>query len=227
MARISAFIVPTCIVGFILITIGVIPEYNIDNLFPILGNGVDSIINGSTVSLHIFSPLLLIFFMIPYFKRRNLKRVGYLSITISGLIIFWSTLSFLLIYPYEMAVDKKMPIYQMARLIEIGNYIQRVESVFVLIFSLSSILYMGALFTFITHIIAKTLDLDRHQPIILPTAVIIYCMTFFKKGLPFHIQGSQIANILWILALLLPLIVLIIGSIKKADSEKEGRQDYE
>ncbi|AEY65776.1 GerAB/ArcD/ProY family transporter [Clostridium sp. BNL1100] len=226
-ARISAFIVPICVIGFILITIGVIPEYSTDNLFPILGKGIDSVINGSTVSLHIFSPLLLIFFMIPFFKRRNLNRVGYLSITISGLIMFWSTLSFLLTYPYEMAVDKKIPIYQMARLIEIGDYIQRVESVFVLVFSLSSILYMGALFTFIIHIIAKTLDLDRHQPIILPTAVIIYTMTFYKKGLPFHLPGNQMTNILWILALLLPIIVLIISSIKKVDSENEGGQDYE
>ncbi len=226
-ARISAFIVPICIIGFILITIGVIPEYNIDNIFPILGKGVDSIINGSSVSLHLVAPMLLIFFLIPYFKRRNLNRVGYLSITISGLIMFWSTLAFLLTYPYETAVDKKIPLYQMARLIEFGNYIQRVESVFVLVFSLSSILFMGALFTFITHIIAKTLDLDRHQPIVLPTAIIIYSMTFVKKGLPFHLPGSQITNILWILALLLPIIVLIIGSIKKVGSENEGGQDYD
>lgn len=226
-ARISAFIVPICILGFILITIGVIPEYHIDNLFPILGKGVSSIISGSTVSLHIFSPLLLIFFLIPFFKRRNLKRVGYLSITISGLILFWSTLSFLLTYPYEMAAGKKIPIFQMARLIEVGNYIQRVESVFVLVFSLASILYMGALFSFIIHIIAKTLDLDRHQPIILPTAVILYTMTFYKRGLPFHIPGNQMANILWILAFLLPIIVLIIGSVKKVTSENEGGQDCE
>ena len=226
-ARISAFIVPICIIGFILMTIGVIPEYNTENLFPILGKGIDSIINGSTVSLHLFSPLLLIFFLIPYFKKRNLNRVGYLSITISGLILFWSVLAFLLTYPYETAVDKKIPLYQMARLIEFGNYIQRVESVFVLVFSLSSILFMGALFTFITHIIAKTLDLDRHQPIVIPTAVIIFSVTFIKKGLPFHLPDSQMANILWILALLLPIIVLIIGSIKKVDCENEGGQDCE
>lgn len=226
-ARISAFIVPVCIIGFLLITIGVIPEFNTDNLFPILGKGVDSIINGSTLSLRVFSPLLLVFFMIPFFKRRNLKRVGYLSITISGIVTLWSTLAFFLTFPYEMAVDKKIPVYQMARLIEFGNYIQRVESVFVLVFSLSSILYMGALFAFITYIIAKTLDLERYRPIILPTAVIIYCLTFIIKRFSLNLLVSQLTNILWILALLLPIIVLIIGSIKKAGSENEGGKDYE
>lgn len=221
-ARISAFIVPACIAGFILITIGVIPDFNTDNLYPLFGNGVASIINGSTFSLCVFSPLMVIFFMVPFFRGRYINRVSYLSVAISGMLLLWSTLAFLLTFPYDMAVDKKIPVFQMARLIEIGNYVQRVESIFVLVFSLSSILYMGTLFAFITHIIAKALDLDRPQPIILPTAVIIYCLALIKKRFLLNLLGSEIINLMWLAGLLLPLIVLIIGSIKKIGSENEG-----
>ncbi|HEX2926506.1 MAG TPA: GerAB/ArcD/ProY family transporter [Ruminiclostridium sp.] len=226
-ARISAFIVPICITGFILITIGVFPKFNTDNLFPIYGNGINSIINGSAQSLWVFSPLLIFFFMVPFFKNRNINRVGYLSILLSGLVLIWSTLSFLLTFPYDMAVEKKVPVFQMARLIEVGNYIQRVESIFVLVFSLSTILYIGALFAFITHIIAKTLDLDRPQPIIMPTAVIIYCLALIRKRFLLNLLGSEIINFLWLFGLLLPLIVLITGSIKKVGSENEGGKEYE
>lgn len=226
-ARINAFIVPAVIVGFILITIGVIPEFNTDNLFPVFGEGIDSILRGSTFSLSVFSPILLLFFMVPFFKLKYLGRIGYYSIVISGLLLFWSTLSYILTFPYDMALDKKIPVFQMARLIKFGNYIQRVESVFVLVFSLSAILYMGVLFAFSAHILAKTLNLVRPQPIVLPLAVIVYSLAFLSKRYDIENMNKDIINIVWLTGLALPLIILIIGSVKNVGSKREGGRAHD
>lgn len=214
-ARINAFLVPLIIIGFILITIGVIPSFEINNLFPVLGEGYVSIAEGSIIKLSVFSSFLILFFMVPFFKKQYLKRVGYSSIIISGLLLIWSTLSFILVFPYEIAADKKIPIYQMARHIEFGNYIQRIESVFVLICSVCALLFLCVLFTFIIYIFSKTLDLKRSKPMILPMAIIVFSLASLSKRMNIELLGISMLDLIWLIGMVLPLLIIIIGAAKK------------
>lgn len=224
-ARINAFLVPIIIASFILITIGVLPAFKIDNLFPLFGEGYVSIVKGSIIKLSVYSSMLILFFMVPFFKKKYLKRVGYSFITISGLLLFWSTLSFTLIFPYERAVDKKIPIYQMARHIEFGEVIQRIESVFILICSLSALLFICVMFTFIIYIISKTLDLKRSKPMILPIAIIVYSLALLSKRMNIELIGSSVLDLIWLTGLVLPLIIIMLGSTKKVGLK--DRRDME
>lgn len=221
-ARISAFLVPLVIIGFILITLGVIPEFKINNLFPILGEGYASIAKGSILKLSVFSSLIILFLMVPFFKKRYLKRVGYGAIIISGLLLIWSTLSFILVFPYEMAVDKKIPIFQMARHIEFGNYVQRIESVFVLICSISAIMFLCVIFTFIIYIVAKTLDLKRSRPVILPMAIIVFSLALFSKKMNIELLGNSTINMILLTGMAIPLLIIILGAIKSVGVKDEG-----
>lgn len=221
-ARISAFLVPIIVALFILITIGVIPEFKINNLFPILGRGMLSISKGSLIKLSTFASFLILFLMVPFFKKQHLKKVGFSYIFISGLLLLWSTLSFILLFPYEMAIDKKIPIFQMARHINFGNYIQRIESISVLISSICAFVFLGAMFDFTIYVFAKSLDLKHSKPIILPMAIIILSLAVLSKRMKYDFLGNSMINITWLLGMVLPLILIIIGAIKKVGIKGEG-----
>ena len=219
--RINAILLPVVIIGFILITIGVIPQLEINNLFPILGEGYMSVAKGSLYKLSAYSSLIILFFMVPFIKKRYLKRVGFVSIMVSGLLLLWSTLSFLLLYPYQIAVDSKIPVFQMAKHIEVGNTFQRIESIFVLISSISALLYLGVIFTFLIFIIKKTLNLKKSRPLVLPMAVICLTVSDQLQGMNIDFVNSKAANLIWLFGLVLPLIVVIIGAGKKVGSKFE------
>ena len=221
-ARINSFLVPVVIIGFILITLGVIPDFDINNMFPLLGEGYASIARGSILKLSVFSSLIILFLMVPFFKKQYLKRVGYRSIIISGLLLLWSTLSFILVFPYEMAVDKKIPIFQMARHIEFGSYVQRIESVFVLICSISALLFLCVIFTFIIYIFTKTLDLKQSRPVILPMAIIVFCLALISKRINIELIGNSIINLIWLIGLVLPLLIIIMGAAKRIGDRDQG-----
>jgi spore germination protein (amino acid permease) len=213
--RINAFLLPVVIAGFLLITAGVIPQMDINNIFPVMGEGYGSIAMGSLYKLSAYSSIIILFFMIPFFKKKYIKRVGYMSILISGFLLLWATLSFLLLYPYQIAVDNKIPVFQMAKHIEFGSFLQRIESVFVLICSISSLLYLGVVFTFILHIMQKTLGLKKSKPIILPMAVISLTVSDILKRMDADMVNSKAANMIWLTGLVLPLIIIIFGACKK------------
>ncbi len=225
--RINAFLLPIVIVGFLLITVGAIPRFDINNLFPIMGDGYMSIAKGSVYKLSVYSSIIILFFMVPFFKKRYIKRVGYMTILISGLLLLWSTLSFLLVYPYQIAVDNKIPIFQMAKQIEFGNIIQRIESIFVLISSISTLLYLGVIFTFMLYILEKTLNLKKSKPLILPMAVIVFTTADGLKRMNIDIVNSKTANLVWLLGLIIPLIIAVFGAGKKVGRTQPegGRED--
>lgn len=225
--RINSFLVPVIIAGFILITIGVMPKFDFNNLFPVLGNGFTPLARGSLLKSSVFSSFLIFFFMVPFFKEKYVKRVGFLSIIISGALLLWATLSFLLVFPYQIAVDKNIPIFQMARHIEIANASQRLESVSVLICSITSLLYLGILFTFLIHILQKTLTLKRSHPLILPMAIIVFSLTTILKKTNVDMADTGVVNYFWLAGLLLPLAILIPGAVKKVGRKEEGGKDHE
>jgi spore germination protein (amino acid permease) len=221
-ARINSFLVPIVIIGFILITLGVVPEFKVNNLFPVLGAGYTSIVKGSILRLSTFASFIILFLMVPFFKKKYLKRVGYSHIMISGLLLVWATLSFILVFPYEVAVNKKIPIYQMAKHIEFGNYIQRIESVYVLICSISVLLFLCVIFTFIIHVLAKTFELKRSRPIILPMAIIVFSLALLSKRTNIELLSNNLLTLISLFGMLLPLLIIIIGATKKVGVEDKG-----
>ncbi len=227
-ARISAFLLPLIVAGFLIITLGVIPKYHIDNLFPIFGQGYWSIAMGSLYKLSAYSPLIILFLMVPFFSKQHLKKVGYMSILMAGLLLIWSTLSFLLLYPYQIAVDNRIPIFQMAKHIEFGNVQQRVESIFVLVCSISSLLYLGVIFAFLIFIMQKTLSLKKSKPLVLPVAILAFTAADGIKRMNLDIINSFVGKFIWLFGLVLPLIIIILGAAKKVGRKQEGgRTDNE
>lgn len=179
------------------------------------------------MKLSIFSSFLILFLMVPFFKKRYLKRVGFSTIIISGLLLIWSTLSFILVFPYETAVDKKIPIFQMARHIEFGNYLQRIESIFVLICSICGLMFLCVIFTFIIYVFAKTFDLNRSRPMILPMAIIAFSIVLLLKRLNIELLGNSMVNLIWLTGMVLPLLIIIIGAIKKVGIKDKGGMENE
>lgn len=221
-ARLSSILVPVVIAGFILITLGVIPEFEVNNLFPVLGEGVYSVLKGSIMKLSVFASFIILFLMVPFFKKRYLKKVGYSYVLISGVFLIWMTLSFLMVFPYQVAVDKKIPVYQMARYIEFGNYIQRIESIFVLICSICVLMFLCVIFTFAVYVFAKTLDLRHYKPVIMPMAIIVYSLGIFTKKMNFEVLDNNIFSLIWLFGMVLPLVIIIIGAVKKVGAENEN-----
>jgi len=221
-ARINSFLVPVVIIGFILITIGVIPAFNINNLFPILGEGYASIAKGSISMLSAFASFIILFLMVPFFKKKYLKRVGFSYIIVSGLLLVWATLSFILVFPYEVAVDKKIPIYQMARHIEFGNYVQRIESIFVFICSICVLLFLCVVFTFVIYVFTKTFDLKKSRPLILPMAIIVFSLALLSKRTNIELLSNNSLTLIWLTGMILPLLLIIIGAAKKVGLKDKG-----
>ena len=216
--RYNAIIVPVITVGFIAILIGVIPQIDLTNLFPLLGNGPYSIFGKGFFRVSVFAELVILFLMPPFLGNyKNVKRVGYIAIGLSSAFFIAGSMMYILTFPYPSNLESFLPIYQMARLINLGRFFQRIEAVFVFIWAMAAFIYLAATFYFMVYAIAKTSGLKYMRPLIFPFAVIVYSAAFIPQNLitVINFKTHFFNKTAWLVTFVFTGLIMAIANLRK------------
>lgn len=225
--RFHAIAVPCIAVGFIFILIMVLPSCDFTNLLPILGNGISDVTFKSSRTVAAFSELLLLFLIVPFIKtNKNLKKAGYTALGISALFFASSALLYIASTGYPTGKEVFLPIYQMSRLINFGRFFQRVEPLFLIIWSLAALLYLSTVFFFILYVFKKTFRLEYQKPLIIPFAVLIFTLSLVPQNLvaAIKLERSFFRGYSWIITFVFPILLLIIARLLRKGVKKEVKE---
>ena len=225
-SRMHLITVPIIIIGFIIIMLGVSQNFEFTNLLPFWGNGVSAIFGWGTFKLSIYADVILIFFLSPYIihTHKDFKFIGFVSIGISAAFMLLSVIMFLGALPYPAAIENLLPIYQLGRIISYGRLFQRIESLFIVIWVISALLYLSSAFYFLVNTFKKTFKLSYHQPTVLAFAIIVFNLSLLPQSLMAadEMRKNFFDNLGLILTFVLAVILLIMARIfkKKAKGGK-------
>jgi spore germination protein (amino acid permease) len=217
--RFSAVAVPILGAGFLFIIVMVAPYYDPTHLFPVLGNGLYGIFGKGFFKLSVYSPLVYLLLIPPFLKdQKSFRRIGLTALGVSGLLLLVSSLSYSLVYSYPTSLENFLPVFQLARLINYGRFFQRLESVFVISFAMSAMLYLGAILFFTVQVFKKTFRLEYHRPLILPFAVILFGLAFLPSNLmtAVDLQTKTYMTFAWGITFVLPIILLLLARLRTA-----------
>jgi spore germination protein (amino acid permease) len=220
--RFSAIIVPMIIIGFFTITLAITPYFEVYNLLPILGKGVNEIFGRGVFKISIFSAISILYLIYPYIRtHKNFNSIGYTSLGLISIFFLWATLSYSLVFPYPAAIEKFLPVYEQARLINYGRFFQRIESMFVFIWAASALLYLSGVFFLILNVFKKTFKLEYYHPLILPFAIILFTLSLWPPNLVTSVtlETNVFRNYAWIITIFIPILLLVIANLKKRRSK--------
>jgi len=179
LAKLHRIFLPLAAGIFLLFFIFLLPKLHTNNLFPFFGNGAKKIFINGLSSLDIFVDLLVLNILLPRCKRvSDVKNAGFFAILVSGLFATLICLLYTLAFPYPMSQNFLYPVYQMARLIKLGEFFQRMEAFFEFIWSLSILLYTAFYLKIICLVIAEAFDLKYDKPLLIPVFSIITYLSF-------------------------------------------------
>ena len=216
--RFQAILVPVSIAAYIIFLFLLMPDYDINNIFPILGNGgYDIFVRGFTV-LSEYAEILFLFLIIPFIGgNKNFKAVGYTSLILSSFFLVSLPLAFLLTIPYPAAMESTLPAFDLGRIINYGRFFQRVEAVFIITWGTMGYMYLSTGFFFLIYVFRKTLGLEYHKPLILPFAVITFSTGMLPKSLmaTIDIILKYYRYYYGIVAFAIPILLLIIAGLRK------------
>lgn len=216
-ARLHALIIPICAAIMGMFFLLVLPNCRIDNLFPIMGRGVYSIFVRGFNGISIFSDIIIMNLLLPMAEtRKTAVESGFSAILWGGIFAVIITLIYAMAYPYPISKDFIMPVYQLMRLVKVGEFFQRVESIFEFVWSISTMLYISLHICVICMVFRKSFDLKHYKPVIAPVTIIISAAAFMPASIELLLKSDKIIRtVIYPFAFLLPIILAGTYNLRK------------
>lgn len=215
-ARVSAMFYYIGVVAFTLILGFAYPYYNIHSLLPIGGYGVTKSIVTGLLRASAYDEIVFLAFVVNAIHGVKIyKKIGILSLIMSGFFISLSIMCSIMAFDYTQGSENVTNLFQLARIIYFNRFFQRIEPVFIFIWVMGSFICIGAAFYISLSIFCKAFKVEGHRPLILPFSFLAFMVALLPKNLS---ESTQI-NVAFIrqysvfIVYLIPVLVFLIALI--------------
>ncbi len=198
-------------------------SFNFNMLNPIGGHGLDTtLIYGISRSSAYNEFILLAFAVNALGGHRDFRKAALTGILLSGAVFSISLICYLTIYGYTSGSENISGIFELSRSIYFDRYIQRLESIFLFIWVISSVLTTTASFYMSILLYCKAFRIKDHKPALLPFSILVYIVAL----LPESVQEVTQKNITFLrqyslyIMYLIPVAVLLLAFITRKKGGK-------
>jgi len=225
MARFSKLIFYAMLFGFFIVLILGQQNYSIHRLFPILGYGLDKTIYHGIIRSSAYGEVIILgVFSASLQGNKYIKKAGYISIILSSFFISIGLLAFNLTFPYYIATEVTSPMYEMATLIDYGEFLQRIEPIFLFIWSIGSLLSVSVVFYSFVSIYCKMFRIQDTKPVILSASIIVFTLAITKESIS-DVTFRNVQNLRdygGLFFYIPPIISLISAKLRKKRGTKDA-----
>ncbi|OPJ55736.1 GerAB/ArcD/ProY family transporter [Clostridium oryzae] len=203
------------ITALIIILLLAIPYYDIDYIKPYFGYGFTKTLSLGFLRSSAYEEVTLLLMINRSLHNSDYKKIGIVSLILSGIIFSISLLCYLMAYGYDMGRENFSGIFQLSRIIYYNRYIQRVESIFLFAWVISSLLTVSTAFYTSVRVYCQSFEISDHKPILAPFAMIMYALTLQPKNVSelMDINLLVVRQYSMLLTFVFPILVLLIAVI--------------
>lgn len=217
-ARMVQFLLPLFVFTLVVLLGLAVPDMELGKLQPFLEGGILPVIWGSVVPASWYGEIVVLVILLPMVnKPQEVKRKGALTLLAAAFFLTADTLITLTIFGPCLTGDLLFPFWYLAKFIEFGNYLQRMESLIVLLWVVGIVIKVDVLYYLICFTTAQVLNLKGYKPVAYPAALVqIFGATFLFRNTP---ELSKFLSQNWppfglLFEVGLPLILLTVAVIR-------------
>ncbi|HEY9062522.1 MAG TPA: GerAB/ArcD/ProY family transporter [Pseudobacteroides sp.] len=214
-AKLSAY---ALLLGLILVLILAAQNYNLGRMFPLFGYGIGkTMLNGFKRSSLFGEVIILAVIARSLQGTKHIKKAGYISIVISGILISATLFCFTITFPYYTGQEITSPMYELTALINYGVFIQRLDPIFLFAWCISSFIAITTLWYISLSTYCKAFKMQDMKPLLLTSGIILFTLTMLPRDITEVSMGyiQFFREYAWIVFFILPLIALISSLIRR------------
>lgn len=213
--RWSEFFVWIVVTLFIVITCLSMTQMNIDNLKPILSDGVFPVLRGAFSAFSFPFGETVVFMMVfsNIAKVKNYNKTFLLGLIIGGAIVFIATIRNLLILGVYLISTYYFPSFISISLIHLGQLLQRLEISVVIVFLICTYIKTIICLFAVCKGISKLFSLNDYGFIATPIALLMLCFSFvvYKNTMEMSDWAFEVYPYYsFIFEVILPFIVFVL-----------------
>ncbi|MBP1992239.1 GerAB/ArcD/ProY family transporter [Paenibacillus eucommiae] len=225
LARAAELFFPFIVLLIIILVLLIAPQMKMVNLQPVLDEGFFPVLK-ATIAFSTFPFLGSVTFLMIFPAVNRIEKAGkalFIGVLLAGVILTVIAVVGISVIGADHAARSSFPSYEIARRINIGDFLERIEAIMAIIWFLTIFFRLSIMHYVLSLGIAQTLRLSQYQVLAIPLGVFIipfsiflvpnttYLSTFNKITLPVFI---------FTIALLLPLLLLIVAVFRKKRGPK-------
>jgi len=225
--RTAYFTLPILIVGTIGLCILTINWWHPLLLFPFWGTGINQILYGSFRYSSIFANVLLLCVIYPHAHNpKAFRAIGTTSILISTLLLVCFIVTYHMVFPATETGKSSFPLYQLARMVYLGRFIQRLESIFVFLWVTSAIVKMAVTLWGASYLLGKALNWPTSRPSVPILGLLSFAISMWAENVMdvLEFNDKYMLGWGWIIVFGLPLIIVISGAVIHNFRPRKGRR---
>jgi len=204
--------------GIALLLIALIPQWNIHNLFPIFGEGPLQVFGMGSLSTAGITEIVLAAVLVQNMGGADKYReIGYRSMLIGFALLIALMATLNLTTNREVSEEITLTFYRLSRNIYLGRFFQRVEAIFVIIWSIVGALKIALTLYGASVSLARTLKLPDYRPLIWPLGLSIFIFSLLPFDMPSAIRLDEffLRPFSYIPNYVIPLLIIAVYWLKR------------
>lgn len=220
MARMFNGLLYFVVIIILLIFLLNLTHYHPEFLLPVIPNGWKPVLHGAYIGFGFpYMDIMYFAMILPFMKKEKdkpFKRWMYVGLLFNGLVLAFTIVASIMILG-PIALNEKFPIYQAARIIEIGEIIQRVESVFGMALIIGSYMKITMMLFIINEVVTQLFKLSDKRAFVFPNVLLVYLfsLTMYNNEVELGESGAIMETILAFFLAFVPLLIVTLRSLFK------------
>lgn len=224
--RTNLIIVPIALFSMIFLFGSNLKNFSFNRVFPIMGTGfVNTFILGIG-NIYAFSGIAFLYFLPPLLKKpENFKKVSITSCILFAIYLILTVSIILFMFSYFISIDEILPLYVVARFIELGTFFVRLESIFLLIWMVIFACYLSIVVRFCMLIFKKITNIKQIRALSYPFAILVLSISLLPKTYANakHYESNVYPYVILGLDYFFCIALLVFANLKR---RKEKQKKY-
>lgn len=216
--KVNTLIVPIVLITELVVFLGGLGKIEFQRALPILGYGFGQTFISGFSNIFAFGGLIYLYLIRPNLKNNvNYKKVGIISISLSGLFLLLSVASLLFLFPFLINGVNTLSVYMSTRIIEFGTFFERTDALFIFVWLFAFISYLCVIIAYISKINQKNCNVKNLSIFIYLTGLLILAVSLIPSNTSVIRFAETVLykNAALFIVFGYSFIILIIGYLKK------------
>jgi len=225
MARVARLSLSFIALGLLLLFVTLIGFVDTTNLYPLGSNHPFKLLVTAAERYSLVSEGLLAAVIIQGLGSwRPFRRAGMAALAAGGLVITVVVLLIILVFGPPVASEFTLPFYFLSRIVAFGRFFQRLESVFLLIWSMVGMIKAAVTLYAATVTLARVYRLADYRPLLWSVSLLCFALSILPPDLPtaFEWEGNYLRTWGILPTFFMPLTLLVISKLRKPEGQKNA-----
>jgi spore germination protein (amino acid permease) len=174
LARLSYIVLPFALTGLLLAGATLSPDFNLLNLTPWQGGGLTTVLPVGIILSGLGMGVMIVPILARSFQDlKTMKMAVIYGFSLSTVTRSILLLVFTLVFGVMVGREKVLPFYEMTRIINISRFLQRLESLFIILWVISGLIAITVNFFAAIYILVRLFKLPTMKPLIALVSIIV------------------------------------------------------